>query len=327
MSWSVLESSGPTGASSDTGRSLTRSRCLDLVQGLSHRLGDLRGGGGAAELLGERVLLLGVLPQEQLDVHGQANGPRLVGEGARHRLANPPHGIRREARPPPWLEFPHGVQEAQVAFLDEVEEGEAAVKIAPGHAHDQAQVRLGQPALGGSIACLDTPGKLLLLVGREERNLGDVTKVEGEKLAAPGGSLGLFLCPASSAGSRVRKRLEGLTRVVEVYEIGARSATAWLIHCLCRPPRAPGPIRRAGRARRRPQLDDLPGRQELQRVVGQALVANLEVEMRRARAAAAPDGGDDGAGGDPLPHPTKFSRLCAYTVTIPPWCWMRMMRP
>ena len=192
-------------------------------------------------------------------MHGQANGPRLVGERARHRLANPPHGIRREARPPPRLEFPHGVQQTQVALLDEVEEREAAVQIAAGHAHDQAEVRLGQAALGGGLARLDTPGKLLLLVGREERDLGDVAEIEGEKLAAPGGGLGLFLVPGQLGRVPRQECLEGLARVVEVYEVGARGVTAWLIHCLCRPPRGPGPTRRAGRARRRAEARRAPG--------------------------------------------------------------------
>src|SRR5712692_11261662 len=100
---------------------------LDLVERLPHRLGDLLRGGGAPQLLSERGLLLRVLAQELLDVHGQTNDARLVGQGAGDGLAYPPDRVSREARAPPRLELSHGVQQPKVALFDEVEEGEAAM--------------------------------------------------------------------------------------------------------------------------------------------------------------------------------------------------------
>ncbi len=79
---------------------------------------------------------------------GDADGPRVVGDGARDGLANPPRGIRAELEAAAPVEFFDGTQEAQVAFLDEVDQRHAAVGVAAGDADHQPQVRLGQRGAG-----------------------------------------------------------------------------------------------------------------------------------------------------------------------------------
>ena len=86
---------------------------------------------------------------DRLDhVHRDANGARLVGDGPADGLANPPGGIGAELEALAIVELFHGAQQAQVAFLDQVQERHAAAHVALGHADHQAQVGLGQAALG-----------------------------------------------------------------------------------------------------------------------------------------------------------------------------------
>ena len=133
-------------------------------------------GGRAAERLGERIALLHDLAEQSLDVHGQADGPRLVGEGTHDGLANPPRGVRREAGAPVGAELPRGVEQPDIALLDQVEQGQAAPQVPPCDADDEPEVGLDQLALGLDVALLHPAGEGLLLLAGEELDLGDVLR-------------------------------------------------------------------------------------------------------------------------------------------------------
>src|SRR5690606_23659981 len=114
----------------------------DLVLGHFHALAQLFGRGLAAHFLqhltGDAVELV-----DRLDhVHRDADGPRLVGNGASDRLANPPGGVGRELVAATVFELVHRLHQADVAFLDQVEELQAAVGILLGDGNNQAQVGL-----------------------------------------------------------------------------------------------------------------------------------------------------------------------------------------
>jgi hypothetical protein len=81
-------------------------------------------------------------------VHGDADGAGLVGDGAGDGLANPPGGVGAELVAALVLELVDGLHEADVAFLDEVEEGHAAVGVFLADADDEAQVGLDELHLG-----------------------------------------------------------------------------------------------------------------------------------------------------------------------------------
>ena len=90
-------------------------------------------------------------PVDLLDhVHRDADGAGLVGHGAGDGLADPPGGVGGELVALGVVELLDGADEAEVAFLDEVEEGHAAAGVALGDAHHEAQVRLEQVVLGGA---------------------------------------------------------------------------------------------------------------------------------------------------------------------------------
>src|SRR6476661_7281635 len=60
-------------------------------------------------------------------VNGDANGAALVSNGAGDGLSDPPHGISRDLHAMAVVELFNRVHEAQVAFLDQIEEVEGAI--------------------------------------------------------------------------------------------------------------------------------------------------------------------------------------------------------
>src|SRR5262245_40621087 len=136
-------------------RRLQRDRLLRDLEDLAHlvdrhvHLGrDLFRSGLAAELLHE----LAGGPDELVDgldhVHGDADGARLVGDRAGDRLADPPGRVRRELVAAAVLELVDGLHQADVAFLDQVEELKPAVGVLLRDRDDQPEVGLDHLLLG-----------------------------------------------------------------------------------------------------------------------------------------------------------------------------------
>jgi len=76
-------------------------------------------------------------------VHGHPDRARLVGNGPANTLANPPGRVRGKfiaSTPVKFIRAPH---EADVAFLDQVQELQAAVGVFLRDGHNQAKVCLG----------------------------------------------------------------------------------------------------------------------------------------------------------------------------------------
>jgi hypothetical protein len=75
-------------------------------------------------------------------MHRQADGARLVHDGPLDVLADPPGGIGRKAEAAFRVELVQGVDQAEVALLDQVEQRHAAIEVMLGDVHHQAQVVL-----------------------------------------------------------------------------------------------------------------------------------------------------------------------------------------
>ena len=88
-------------------------------------------------------------------VDRDADRAALVGHRAGDRLANPPGGVGAELEAAAVLELVDRPHQAGVAFLDQVEERQAAVAILLGDRHDQPQVAFGQAALGPLVLGVD----------------------------------------------------------------------------------------------------------------------------------------------------------------------------
>ena len=73
-------------------------------------------------------------------------------DGPPDRLADPPGGIGGELEALAPVELLDGVDQAEVALLDQVGEGQARPLVLAGHRHDQPQVgvdELGRGVLAG----------------------------------------------------------------------------------------------------------------------------------------------------------------------------------
>ena len=125
-----------------------------LVDGHVHLGGDLFGRGVVAELLQELTGHADDLVDGLDHMNGDTDGARLVSNGASDGLTDPPRRVGRELVALGVVELFDGLDEAEVALLNEVEEQHAAAHVALSDGHDETQVRLGQ-ALLGALALLD----------------------------------------------------------------------------------------------------------------------------------------------------------------------------
>ena len=124
---------------------------------IEHALGFFeRDAGLERRFLGRRLAahflqqLLGRVaePHQHVDhVDRDADRAGLVGDRPRDRLANPPRGVRGELEAAAVLVLVDGPHQARVAFLDEVQEAQAAVAVLLGDRDHQPQVAAGELAL------------------------------------------------------------------------------------------------------------------------------------------------------------------------------------
>ena len=120
------------------------------------------------------------------DVHRHPDRPRLVGDRAGDRLADPPRRVRRELQATLPLELLHRADEPEHALLDQVEERQALVAVVLGDRDDEAQVALDHALLRLHVAALDPLGQLDLVRGGQERMPADLAQ---EELQGVGGRL------------------------------------------------------------------------------------------------------------------------------------------
>ena len=79
---------------------------------------------------------------------GNADGAGLIGDRAGDGLSYPPGGVGGKLVSASVFKLLDGLHEAHIPFLDEVEEGEAAVGVLFGNGDDEAKVGLNHFALG-----------------------------------------------------------------------------------------------------------------------------------------------------------------------------------
>src|SRR4051794_354442 len=166
-------------------RALDRVDLLGLDAG---DFGDLLRGGLTTELGDELPLGTADLVELLDDVDGDADGPRLVGERASDRLADPPGRVGRELEALAVVELLRRTDEPEGPLLDQIEEGQALVAVILGDRDDQAEVGLDHLLLRVEVAALDALRELDLLGGGEQADLADVLE---EQLQGIGGHIRL----------------------------------------------------------------------------------------------------------------------------------------
>ena len=110
-------------------------------------------------------------------MHRDADGSALVGDGPGDGLAYPPGGVGRELEAPVRLELLRCLHQAEVAFLDQIEEGQAPPGIPLCHRDDEAEVRFAETAAGVLVPCLRSTGKGGFLFRREQRHPADLFQI------------------------------------------------------------------------------------------------------------------------------------------------------
>ena len=151
----------------------------ELLDRQAHLRRQLLDGGLAAEAFLE--LAVGLLPARDQLHHVGGDVDRLDGvdERALDGLLDPPARVGAEAGALGGVEALDGLDEADVAFLDQVGERQAPVRVVLGDGDHQAQVRLDHPLLGfGALIVDDAPTQRLLLVRGEKTLLLDFSEVE-----------------------------------------------------------------------------------------------------------------------------------------------------
>jgi hypothetical protein len=85
---------------------------------------------------------------DRLDhVHRDADGPRLISDRPRDRLPDPPGRVRGELVALGVVELLDRANQAEIAFLNQVEEDKAAADVAFGDRYHEPEIRLDQPLL------------------------------------------------------------------------------------------------------------------------------------------------------------------------------------
>ena len=80
-------------------------------------------------------------------MHRNADGARLIGDGTADGLADPPGGVGAESESQRMVELLHRAQQADISFLNQVLEVQAAAVVPFGDADNQAQIAFGQQIL------------------------------------------------------------------------------------------------------------------------------------------------------------------------------------
>src|ERR1035441_8051859 len=102
---------------------------LDLLDRNVHAAADFVIGRYAAQFLFKLACGAQELVHALVNVHRNADGAGLVGDGARNGLANPPSGVSRKLVAAPVFKLVGGAHQADIAFLNQIQQVKATVHI------------------------------------------------------------------------------------------------------------------------------------------------------------------------------------------------------
>ena len=119
-------------------------------------------------------------------MNGHADGAGLIGDGARHRLANPPGGVGRELEAAAPVELLDGTVQSDHALLDQVEQGQVASLVALRDRNDEAEVAVDHPLLRRGVAALDPLRQRDLLGRGQQREAAGPVHEQGQRVDRAG---------------------------------------------------------------------------------------------------------------------------------------------
>ena len=147
-----------------------------------HGFGDLLRHRLTAQLLQQLARYADQFVDRLDHMHRDADRTRLIRDGARNGLADPPRRISAELIPLVVIELFHGLDEPQIAFLDEVKEKHASSNIAFRYTHDETQVCLSQCLLRRFVAVFHALGQIDFLIGRQKGYAADFLEIHAHRI-------------------------------------------------------------------------------------------------------------------------------------------------
>ena len=147
-----------------------------LVHGHFQTLGDFLGAGIVTHLVQQLAGNLLDLVDGFDHMHGDADGTRLIGNGAGDRLTDPPGGVGGELKALGVVELFDRLDQTQITLLNQVKELHTAPHITLGDGNDQTQVGFAQALLGFftiRTAGLDLQRQIDFLLGGQQRHAAD----------------------------------------------------------------------------------------------------------------------------------------------------------
>ena len=139
-----------------------------------------------SQLLGRRralVLLLEAgerlvdLVQRAYLVERQAHDARLLGQSLEDRLTDPPHGIGDELEAAGLVELLGGLDQPEVALVNQVGEAQSLILVLLGYGHHETQVGFGELLERFLVSFLNSLGEFHLLLDRDKLLLADFLQV------------------------------------------------------------------------------------------------------------------------------------------------------
>ena len=106
----------------------------------------------------------------------------FVGERARHRLPDPPGRVGRELKALAIVELLDRADQPERAFLDQVEEREAAAEVPLRDRDDEPEISLDHLRLRRQVPALDPLREVDLPVGRQQPHFPDLAQVEPQRV-------------------------------------------------------------------------------------------------------------------------------------------------
>jgi len=99
-------------------------------------------------------------------------------------LTDPPHGVGDELYVPVRIEPPARLDQPEIAFVNEIEEGHAKPAVALGVADDKSEVAFDEPAERRLIAVgLDAAGQLAFFFRRQTREFRNGTEIRPQRIS------------------------------------------------------------------------------------------------------------------------------------------------
>ena len=122
-------------------------------------------------------------------VQRESNNSALLCQGLKNGLANPPNRVRDELETTGFVKPLCGLDEPQVAFVDQIRQRQSLVLVLLGHRDHKSEVGFGQLLQCGLVSCLDLAGEFHLFLRSNQVNTANLLEVFVQRRGLPVGDL------------------------------------------------------------------------------------------------------------------------------------------